>query len=208
MPDVHSLLFDPVSSQLPLLNVNDKAVMDKIYRDNGSGWIKIGVVRDPVTRLLSAYLDLVQTWSDKETRTASEYYGPDQPHRGLEIDDDWEWIDVIRRHRGLTEDDFQQQNRLDAEERRSPISTGGEKNKRKRGGESGHRSRQLRDDTSSNAPSFEEMLKMLEVHSWAAPAAFRPAARTCGMGQSPFDSIIPFETLQVCIEKLEAMLHV
>lgn len=62
MSDDWSLLFDPAASKLELLDVTDTSLMTKIYRDNGSGWIKVAVVRDPVTRLLSAYLDIVRTW--------------------------------------------------------------------------------------------------------------------------------------------------
>ncbi len=57
-----SLLFDRAASELELLDVTDADLMKSIYHDNGSGWITIGVVRDPVTRMLSAYLDIVQTW--------------------------------------------------------------------------------------------------------------------------------------------------
>ena len=55
-----TLLFDPAASELPLLDLSDGPLLKKIYRDNGSGWIKIAVVRDPVTRLLSAYLDHIR----------------------------------------------------------------------------------------------------------------------------------------------------
>ena len=54
------MLFDPAASELSLLNVTDGPLLERIYRDNGSGWIKIGVVRDPVTRVLAAYLDHVR----------------------------------------------------------------------------------------------------------------------------------------------------
>ncbi|CAM9555173.1 unnamed protein product [Ectocarpus sp. 12 AP-2014] len=57
-----SLLFDREASELELLDTTDGQLMKEIYSDNGSGWIKIGVVRDPVTRLLSSYLDLVDAW--------------------------------------------------------------------------------------------------------------------------------------------------
>ncbi|CAM9890366.1 unnamed protein product [Scytosiphon promiscuus] len=60
--DDRSLLFDREASELELLDIADKDLLTAIYRVNGSGWIKIGVVRDPVTRLLSAYLSLVKTW--------------------------------------------------------------------------------------------------------------------------------------------------
>eukprot|EP00903_Cladosiphon_okamuranus_P010491 g9923.t1 len=56
------LLFDPEASELELLDITDGPLMKQIYSDNGSGWIKIAVVRDPVTRVLSAYLDIVRAW--------------------------------------------------------------------------------------------------------------------------------------------------
>ena len=60
--DDWSLLFDPTDSELELLDVTNGPLMKEIYRDNGSGWIKLAVVRDPVTRLVSAYVDIVRTW--------------------------------------------------------------------------------------------------------------------------------------------------
>ena len=54
--NIHSLLFDSVDSKLPLLDLTDKELMEAIYKDNNSGWITVGVVRDPVTRLLSCLL--------------------------------------------------------------------------------------------------------------------------------------------------------
>ncbi len=51
------MLFDPTASGLSLLDLTDGPLLEKIFRRNGSGWIKVGVVRDPVTRILSAYLD-------------------------------------------------------------------------------------------------------------------------------------------------------
>ncbi|CAB1105808.1 unnamed protein product [Ectocarpus sp. CCAP 1310/34] len=59
-----SLLFDREASGLELLDTTDGHLMEEIYRENGSGWIKIGLVRDPVTRLLSAYLDLADRWRE------------------------------------------------------------------------------------------------------------------------------------------------
>ena len=62
-----SLLFDAVASKLPLLDLADTRLMEDIYTSNDSGWIKIGVVRDPVTRVVSAYLDLVRSWPSGAT---------------------------------------------------------------------------------------------------------------------------------------------
>lgn len=51
--------------------------MEEIYRNNGSGWVKIGVVRDPVTRLLSAYLDFTRKWLAAGTACpSSREYSP------------------------------------------------------------------------------------------------------------------------------------
>lgn len=47
-------------------------------------------------------------------------------------------------------------------------------------------------------PTFAEVVDALKVKPWRAPTAFRPAAALCGHLNSPFDSVIPFERLQVC----------
>lgn len=46
-------------------------------------------------------------------------------------------------------------------------------------------------------PTFSEVLVALKKDMWSAPVAFRPAVSLCGQRNSPFDSIIPFERLQV-----------
>lgn len=58
MYDDRERLFDPASCGLDLLDVSRQTLVDQIYSETGSGWIKIAVVRDLVTRLLSAYLHL------------------------------------------------------------------------------------------------------------------------------------------------------
>ncbi|CAM9342695.1 unnamed protein product, partial [Ectocarpus sp. 13 AM-2016] len=75
-----SLLFDRKASGLELLDATDGHLMEKIYRENGSGWIKIGLVRDPVTRLLSAYLDLADRWREalSPPRGAADDSAPEQ----------------------------------------------------------------------------------------------------------------------------------
>lgn len=178
-----------MDSKLPLLDLTDKRLLEKIYRDNGSGWIKIAVVRDPVTRLLSAYLDLVRTWPSGYKESKSHDPGLQQPHRGLWTDDDWEWFDAITKHRGLAEDEVENQQH-EAGEHQEPSMWG-------------DRSRRLQDSAIQAAPTFEELLDILEEHLMAAPSALRPAASLCGMELSPFDTIIPFETLQVCIASLQ-----
>ena len=198
MSDVQSLLFDPVGSRLPLLDLNDKILLDEIYRDNGSGWIKIGVVRDPVTRLLSAYLDLVHTWSVWSKDSSSHDHGPQEPHRGLWADSDWEWFEVIARRRGFAEDEVEQQ-QPEAGEHQTPLP-GSDYRKGAGRREGGYRSRRLQDSAVPTVPTFEELLHMLEDNLLTAPSALRPAASLCGMGMSPFDTIIPFETLQVCMK--------
>lgn len=47
-------------------------------------------------------------------------------------------------------------------------------------------------------PTLSEVLDALKDEPWKAPTAFRSAASLCGQLDSPFDSIIPFERLQVC----------
>lgn len=201
MPDVQSLLFDPVGSNLPLLDLTNKRLLEEIYRDNGSGWIKIGVVRDPLTRLLSAYLDLVHTWSFRWKSSSSHDHGPQQPHRGLWADSDWEWFEVITRRRSLAKDEVEQQ-KPKAREHQTPLRWSDDR-KGGGGGEDGSRSRRLQDSTVPAVPTFEELIHMLEDNSLTAPSALRPAASLCGMQFSPFDTIIPFETLQVCIKGLQ-----
>ena len=198
--DVQSLLFDSLESKLPLLDLTDKEMMEAIYKDNGSGWIKVGVVRDPVTRLLSAYLDLVRTWSSMFTRS-SHFDGPRRPHRGLWIDGEWEWFDAITKHRGLAGDEPEQQQAEVAGHQETPAW--GESPGRNGGREGGNGSRSLQDPPPPTVPTFEELLNLLEGRPWAASSAFRPAASLCGMRLSPFDTIIPFETLQVCMEGLK-----
>lgn len=75
------MLFDTVESELPLLDLTDTRLMSDIYKENGSGWVKIGVVRDPVTRLLSPYLDLVRSWPSEPESLPTDH-DPQQPHRG------------------------------------------------------------------------------------------------------------------------------
>lgn len=70
-----TLLFDPVASELPLLDVANGHIMSSIYKDNYNGWIKIGVVRDPVTRLLASYFDYVQESRREGRRLLGENQG-------------------------------------------------------------------------------------------------------------------------------------
>lgn len=141
-----SLLRDPEVSGLPLLNVSDGELMTNIFADNGSGWIKIGVVRDPVTRLLSAYLDLVRSRGAR-SRTSELMHGG-----------------------------------------------GGERRWRQ---EEGAEARFDDDDNRGVALAFKEFLDTLETNVSRSPPAFRPMSSLCGMEWSPFDTIVPFETLQV-----------
>ena len=191
-----SLLFDAVASELPLLDWTNTQLMDEIYKSNRSGWIKVGVVRDPVTRLLSAYLDLVRNWPSESTGASSQDQLQHQPHRGLQMLDDWEWFDAIRRHRGLHGNEAEQEQTESGDARKS--QTLGEDGEEGRLRGSGNGPRGLQDGPVPSAvPTFEEMLGLLTTNLWAAPSAFRPAASLCGMWHSPFDTIIPFETLQV-----------
>lgn len=55
-------------------------------------------------------------------------------------------------------------------------------------------------DGAVHIPTFAEVVDALKVNPWKAPAAFRPLVTLCGHQHSPFDSVIPFERLQVCLE--------
>lgn len=59
VPDDYHLLFHPIEPELPLLHVTNTELMRAIYRDNNGSWVKFATVPDPVTRLVSAYLDFV-----------------------------------------------------------------------------------------------------------------------------------------------------
>ena len=110
--------------------------------------------------------------------------------------DDWEWFDAIRRHRGLDGNEAEQEQTESGDARKS--QTLGEDGEEGRLRGSGNGPRGLQDGPVPSAvPTFEEMLGLLTTNLWAAPSAFRPAASLCGMWHSPFDTIIPFETLQV-----------
>ncbi|CAM9511475.1 unnamed protein product, partial [Laminaria digitata] len=189
-----SLLFDAVASELPLLDLDNMRLMEDIFKDNGSGWIKIGVVRDPVTRLLSAYLDLVQAWPSASTDLPFNGYQQRQPHRGLRVGEDGEWFDAIRRHRSITEGEAEQElpgagEPLRPRTRGEELEGGGLRGR-------GDAPRGLQDEAAPAVPTFDELLDSLASDIWSAPSAFRPAASLCGMWQSPFDTIIPFESLQ------------
>ena len=188
--DDPSLLFDTVHSELSLLNVDDARLMEDIYKDNGSGWIKIGVVRDPVTRLLSAYLDLVHVWPSVPTRSSSHDHDPHQPRYGLRSGHGWDWLDAIRKHREMREDASE-----------GELSEGGQLRKTRAPRKSGYDARSLNDTTVPAVPTFEELVDMLGADLEAVPSSFRPVASLCGMWRSPFDTIIPFETLQVCVKR-------
>ena len=196
-----SLLFDTVASKLTLLDLDNARLMEDIYKANGSGWIKIGVVRDPVTRLLSAYLDFVRAWPSSSMGLSSHDHNLRQPHRGLRAGDDREWFNALRRHRSI-EGDEAELDLPEAADHRRPRTVG-EDDEGEGPTTSGGALRGLQDSTMPTVPTFEELLDFLAAEIWTAPSAFRPAASLCGMWQSPFDTIIPFETLQVCDYRLE-----
>lgn len=151
-------------SGLPLLDQSDVALMNRIFRDNGSGWVKIGFVRDPVTRLLSAYLDLVRSliWNQLQGRQH------------------------VR-------------SRAAYEEAKHPL-TEQEKLWVTEGWAARYWRRTWYEDGAGDEikiPTFAEVLKALHVDVREAPPAFRPMASLCGANFSPFDAIIPFESLKV-----------
>lgn len=55
-------------------------------------------------------------------------------------------------------------------------------------------------------PTFAEVVDALTDDPWKAPAAFRPLASLCGQQNSPFDSVIPFERLEVCLVASSAVI--
>lgn len=119
--------------------------MKEIYRDNGSGWIKISAVRDPVTRLLSAYLDLAREWRAAGWMCTSSY-GDSIPNGFL----------------GALQ----------------TITC-------------------LRDKEVPTIPTLVDVVEVLGTHMWSSPTAFHPMSSLCGAQFSLFDSIVPFEDLQV-----------
>lgn len=205
MSDNTSLLFDPASSALPLLNVSDGDLMEKIYADNGSGWIKVGIVRDPVTRFLSAYLDLVcsggsdSAWfqstqllrpNNSSISSSSNNNGETRRRLSHEDTQDEERVRRLQHKyiegsrgdhmRRVGRNTLEERNKMADAERIDKDATGRE------GG--GHH---------VVVPTLEEVVNALETSLSKPPVAFRPMSSLCGMQQSPFDTIIPFETLQV-----------
>ena len=208
--DDRNLIFNPSASGLSLLDVENASLMNSIYRDNDGGWIKIGVVRDPVTRLVSAYLDYVH--AAKYALSSSD---GGEGHRGLQ-DKDLEWFeDIFFKQSRSRRSDVE-----DGKAWREGIFTGDVSDTRLRGGS--WRRRHLMGDaqlgprvgeghgagSESNAvaeivrpfiPTLPDLLEALEASMDSAPTAFRPISGLCGMQSSSFDSVIPFETLQVRI---------
>lgn len=253
------MLFDPVTSGLPLLDASDGDLMTKIFADNGSGWIKVGVVRDPVTRLLSAYLDFV--YRGGGGNADSSWYKPALPlpsnnnsssnsnnngrrRRGLHHEGARDLArhgDGRERRRRQEEEEEAWKDgaagEMEKEEKRGPdqkVGTQGEAEGEGEGkadepeartadqedGGRGRGTRDLRDERDETAegaisldkgaeegreeggdadvvPTFEQLVDALKIGLSKAPVAFRPMSRLCGMKQSPFDTIVPFETLQV-----------
>lgn len=257
--DNRALLFHRQKSGLPLLDVSDGDLMAKIYKDNGSGWIKIGVVRDPITRLLSAYLDLVLTRQkalssdgknsgggghrDRRRRRRSRRRSllVDNDDDEEEEEDELAWLDGVGRHQ---------------QQQQQGVGGGrGEEFKEKDGGVVGHgeggggggvrgregrdvegtgdvvvgdsaqgyrnstrgRALEVKEEVRAGAgaaaagkgrgggrghhavvPTFPEVVDALVWAMAMAPLAFKPMSDMCGMRLSPFDTVIPFETLQVC----------
>ena len=198
------LLFDPAASELSLLNVTDASLMYSIYKDNGGGWIKIGVVRDPITRLVSSYLDYLHV--AESTRSS-----PDGGRRGLR-DEDLEWFEGVSNLRR-----FRPLRRRSAEEKvtQQEIVTRGVRETRVHRGNGEVRGLLKKRNTTLHfekgaggslavkgiagfiVPTFSDLVEALEASMASAPTAFRPISKLCGMIMSPFDSVIPFETLQV-----------
>lgn len=147
-----ALLFDPVASDLPLLNVSNESLMRDIYVDNNGGWITIGVVRDPVTRLLSLYFDFVANEMGKTDNISLAESMSENVENG--------WLRV--------------------EERTGSAAP----------------------RLYNSIPSLADVVDILVRNMSNAPSAFHPMSSMCGMRHSPFDVLIPFETLQVCEKRL------
>lgn len=170
--DDYSLLFDPVASELPILDTSDETLMTAIYKDVYSGWITIGVVRDPITRLLSLYFNLLRRIRGQNNEISRS---------------EWEWIKRAKINPSEQKENAQngEQNggrRVDAVQR---LAVKNEYYKT------------IPEDP-AGVPTFTEVVELLAKNVWDAPPAFRPMSTMCGMAQSPFDTFIPFETLQVC----------
>lgn len=244
---VPSLMLDPATSGLPLLNVSDGDLMKKIYAENGSGWIKVGVVRDPITRLLSAYLDLVRGGGADSSWYKNDSNNDRRSRRFLHEDgQDLAKHDGGRRprhqrkrwrHGGVGGLGNGTKGKKEAEKREpdEQVETQGEAEgeREERADETGTRTAGREDEQRGGArdsqggrdgsadgarldkdaegglragsdadviPTFEELVDALETSFPKLPAAFRPMSTLCGMRPSSFDTIVPFETLQVQYE--------
>lgn len=214
-----ALLFHPQKSELPLLDVSDGDLMAKIYKDNGGGWIKIAVVRDPVTRLLSAYLDFVLA---RQEGSSSDHHDR-QWHRSLPAEnEELAWLDGLGRHRQQQGKEFKEKEenvvvygegtgegarRGEGQEKEGgDVDLGGVSRKEteqppldEEAGE-GNRARAVAESGMHSVvvPTFPEFVDLLTRAMSIAPVAFKPMSGMCGIRQSPFDTVITFETLQVC----------
>lgn len=177
--------------------------MNSIYRHNDGGWIKIGVVRDPITRLVSSYLDYVHALAS--TRSPS-----DGAHRGLRAQD-LEWFEGISGRRRLRMHDTADydprkngKNDIFSEMSDGQYVNGSRKLSPKEGSTALHFERTDGDGGALKMeivgpilPTFPDLVEALENSMNSAPPAFQPICDMCGMRYSPFDSVIPFETLEV-----------
>lgn len=168
--DNYSLLMDPVMSKIPLLDISNTSLMREIFKDNNSGWIKIGVVRDPITRLLASYFDLV-------TRIS---YSMD--------DNDWGWL-RSKGKRKLQNDGF--------DETYSNQTSFSNANNIPPWLLTENKSLGKEAEPWYVIPTFAELVDSLVQNLSGAPSAFQPVSTMCGLSYSTFDSIVPFETLQV-----------
>ena len=198
------LLFDPAASELSLLDVTNASLMNSIYKDNDGGWIKIGVVRDPVTRLVSSYLGYFHL--AESTRSS-----PDGGRRGLR-NEDLKWFEGVSslrgfrllRRRGAEEEVMQQEIVTRDVRERSAHRRGSDardllekRNTTLRFKKDPRGSLVAKGIVRSIVPTFSDLVEGLEASMASAPTAFRPISTLCGMMMSPFDSVIPFENLQV-----------
>lgn len=221
----YSLLFDPTASGITLLDKDDEELLKQIFWANWPGWIKIAVVRDPITRLLSAYLDLARTRESnaniqpprgrrlEETRGAREDSSMEPASenallskirlRGGQSSDTVSGC-LGQRTEGCNEDEDALVGGYD-EDGLGVQGTASLQGKRMLGGDGVHTQWKKQEshttifDEHEHGPMmpFGDFVEALKRQMQQAPPAFRPLSSMCGLRHAEYDSIIPFEKLQV-----------
>lgn len=189
------LLFDPVKSELPLLDVFNAALMTDIYKSKHSGWITIGVVRDPVTRLLSLYIHFVRTID----RQWGEMYSSIDQAQCQEKK-------AEKQETQITTGEIQRASNIPREDLGIAKRCTEARDKAKLGVDSDQYTEKTR--MPPKIPTIAEILDRLAENRSSLPPAFRPISTMCGMSKSPFDVLIPFETLQVRVHRAVSILFI